>query len=86
MAVVFLQTGDVMEQRTVQMTAMKLAVHIPPVKETIFNARATESASLNHGYVMMKKTVKMAQMNINNAQIFMSSIDSAAASSEGELA
>lgn len=67
MAAVSLQTGDVMEQGIVQMTLMKLVVHIPPVKRASFSVTVMENASLSHGYVTMKRTVKMVLMNINNA-------------------
>lgn len=68
MVAVFLQIGGVMGLETARMIQMKLVVHNLPVKEISFSVRLMVNVSRSHGFVMMRKIVKMAQMSINNVR------------------
>lgn len=68
MVAVFQQTGGVMGPETAQMIQMKLVVHNQHAREISFSVTLMVNVSHSHGFVMMRKTVKMAQMSINNAR------------------
>lgn len=57
-----------MGQETAQMIQMKLAAHNLPVREISFSVRLMVNVFHSHGFVMMRRTAKMAQMSINNVR------------------